>query len=47
MQFKNEKFIESEIAHVVNKSVIASNGEYNLSGEDIKASVNMIQNLKL
>lgn len=36
IQFKNGTFSESEIAHVVNKSLIASNGDYNLSGERYK-----------
>ncbi len=36
IQFKSGTFSESEIAHVVNKSLIASNGDYNLSGERYK-----------
>ena len=36
IQFKSGTFSESEIAHVVNKSIVASNGDYNLSGERYK-----------
>jgi len=35
-QFKTGTFSESEIAHIVQKSVIAEKGDYNLSGERYK-----------
>ena len=35
-QFKNGTFIESEIAHAVQKTEIAKNGDYNLSGDRYK-----------
>lgn len=40
-QFKERKFIDSEIAHVVAKKEIVKNGDYNLSGERYK-SVNIL-----
>ena len=36
-QFKAGSFSESEIAHIVQKSVIAEKGDYNLSGERYKS----------
>jgi len=37
-QFKAGTFSESEIAHIVQKSIIAEKGDYNLSGERYKLS---------
>lgn len=38
-QFKTGTFSESEIAHIVQKSVIAEKGDYNLSGERYKSLI--------
>jgi len=38
-QFKTGTFSESEIAHIVQKSVIAEKGDYNLSGERYKGTI--------
>lgn len=43
-QFKTDTFSESEIAHIVQKSVIAEKGDYNLSGERYNA---IIQNFSI
>jgi type I restriction enzyme M protein len=40
-QFKDNSFIESEIAHSVPKAEIAKNGDYNLSGERYKSQISL------